>query len=138
MIKHCPRTGCRRGSPISEKCLKSVFDNHRSGRQATTVRDENIEEGKKLTTEDRRLTVFVIADERQINREINDSWCLRYDPETKWHIMESLSPALYRRENIVVEKSRIKTMIITFFNSQRIIHNEFLPEEANRKAARYI
>ncbi|GFV58571.1 hypothetical protein TNCV_2897481 [Trichonephila clavipes] len=51
------------------KSRESVSDNPRSGRLVTSVRDENIEKVRKLITKGRQLTVHVIADELQINRE---------------------------------------------------------------------
>ncbi|GFW24469.1 hypothetical protein TNCV_607101 [Trichonephila clavipes] len=51
------------------KSIESVSDNPRSGRLATSVNDENIEKIRKLITEDRQLTVRMIADELLINRE---------------------------------------------------------------------
>ena len=48
---------------------ESVSDNPRSGRPATAVSDENIEKVRTSITNDRRLTVHMIADELQINRE---------------------------------------------------------------------
>jgi len=172
---------------------ESVSDNPRSGRPATSVSDENIVKVRKLITNDRRLTVRMIADELQINREsvrqivtqklgmkktccrlvphhltdvqkqarleasqdfvetadatphflncivtADESWCLRYDPETKRQSMEWRSPASPRRKKVRAEKSRIKTMLITFFDCHGIIHKEFLPEGTTLNAARYI
>lgn len=52
--------------------------------------------------------------------------------------MEWRSPASPRRKKVRAEKSRIKTMLITFFDNQGIIHKEFLPEGTTMNAARYI
>ncbi|GFX03357.1 hypothetical protein TNCV_3555831 [Trichonephila clavipes] len=63
-----------------------------------------------------------------------DDWCLRYDPETKRQCMEWHSPVSPRRKKVRAEKSRIRMMLITFFNSQGSIHKEFLPEGTTTNA----
>jgi len=57
----------------------------------------------------------------------DESWILEYDPETKcqsreWHTANSPHPKKAR-----MSKSKIKSMLICFFDSQRIVHKEFLP-----------
>ncbi|GFX17185.1 mariner Mos1 transposase [Trichonephila clavipes] len=68
----------------------------------------------------------------------DESWCLRYDPETKRQNMEWRSPSSLRQKQFRAEKSHIKTILISFFDSQDTIHKEFLPEEMTENAARYI
>ncbi|GFU38055.1 hypothetical protein TNCV_4275631 [Trichonephila clavipes] len=60
----------------------------------------------------------------------------KYDPEMKRQSMEWRSPASPHRKNVTAEKSPVKTMIITIFDSQGIIHKEFLPEGTTLTAAR--
>ncbi|GFY17602.1 hypothetical protein TNCV_3519571 [Trichonephila clavipes] len=57
------------GSPTNRKGRERVFDNPRSGRSVTSVSDENIIKLRKLITKDRPITVRIIADKLQINRE---------------------------------------------------------------------
>ena len=57
----------------------------------------------------------------------DESWILEYDPETKcqsweWHTTNSLRPKKVR-----MSKSKIKSMLICFFDSQGIVHKEFVP-----------
>ncbi|GFU38471.1 mariner Mos1 transposase [Trichonephila clavipes] len=52
--------------------------------------------------------------------------------------MEWRSPELPRRKKVKAKKSRFKTMFITFFDSQNIIHKEFLLEGTTMKVSRYI
>jgi len=52
---------------------------------------------------------------------------LEYDPETKrqsreWHTANSPRPKRAR-----MSKSKIKSMLICFFDSQVIVHKEFVP-----------
>ncbi|GFV33599.1 hypothetical protein TNCV_4567141 [Trichonephila clavipes] len=42
----------------------------------------------------------------------------KYNPETKRQNMQWSSPALPRRKKVRAEKSRIETMLITFFDGQ--------------------
>jgi len=57
----------------------------------------------------------------------DESWILEYDPEKKcqsweWHIVNSPRPKKAR-----MSKSKIKSMLICFFESQGIVHKEFVP-----------
>jgi len=57
----------------------------------------------------------------------DESWILEYNPETKrqsqeWHTANSPNPKKAR-----MSKSKIKSMLICFFDSQGIIHKEFVP-----------
>lgn len=57
----------------------------------------------------------------------DESWIFEYDPETKrqskeWHTSNSPRPKKPR-----MSKSKVKTMLITFFDSDGIVHKEFLP-----------
>jgi len=57
------------------------------------------------------------------------SWILEYDPETKrqsqeWHTAKSPRPKKAR-----MSKSKIKYRLICFFDSQGIVHKEFVPPE---------
>lgn len=57
----------------------------------------------------------------------DESWIFEYDPETKrqskeWHTSNSPRPKKAR-----MSKSKVKTMLISFFDSNGIVHKEFLP-----------
>ena len=57
----------------------------------------------------------------------DESWVFDYNPETKqqsaeWHIKSSPPP-----KKAHLGRSRVKTMLIVFFNSHGILHKEFLP-----------
>lgn len=58
----------------------------------------------------------------------DESWTFQYDPETKaqsseWHTPESPRPKKAR-----MSKSRVKTMLIVFFDKRGLIHKEFVPQ----------
>ena len=57
----------------------------------------------------------------------DESWVFDYDPETKrqseeWHMKSSPHPQKAR-----MSRSRVKTMIIVFFDSCGIVDKEFVP-----------
>ena len=56
-----------------------------------------------------------------------ESWILEYDPQTKhqsreWHTGNSSRPKKVR-----MSKSKIKLILICFFDCEGIVHNEFVP-----------
>ena len=59
----------------------------------------------------------------------DETWIFEYDPETKcqscqWKSQTSPRPNLKARPS----KSKVKVMLITFFDVRRIVHSEFLPQ----------
>jgi len=91
---------------------------------------------KNLKTEqkaNRRYVCFVLLGglEREpefFSRVItgDESWILEYDAETKrqnqeWHTAKSPRPKKAR-----MSKSKIKSMLICFFDSHEIVHKEFV------------
>ena len=57
----------------------------------------------------------------------DETWVYQYDPETKrqsaqWKTANSPRPKKFRHS-----KSRVKTMLLTFFDTRGILHYEFLP-----------
>lgn len=57
----------------------------------------------------------------------DESWCFEYDPTTKRQSSEWIGPDEDRPVKVRASKSKVKTMLITFFDSKGIIHKEFLP-----------
>ena len=51
----------------------------------------------------------------------DESWVFDFDPETKWHTKSSPRPKKAR-----MNRSRVKNMIIVFFDSRGIVHKEFV------------
>jgi hypothetical protein len=56
----------------------------------------------------------------------DESWVFQYDPETKLQSMQWTSESPTRPRNFLLQKSKIKTMLITFFDKQGVIHKEFI------------
>jgi len=89
---------------------------------------------KELTEEQKQRRVTICQDllERQddiLGRVVtgDETWVYQYDPETKrqsaqWKTANSLRPKKFRQS-----KSRVKTMLLTFFYIRRIVRYEFVP-----------
>ena len=50
-----------------------------------------------------------------------------YDPETKRQSSEWVGETSPRPKELKFQKSRIKTMLIFFFDSQDVVHKKFVP-----------
>ena len=57
----------------------------------------------------------------------DETWCFEYDPETKRQSAEWKAPDEPKPKKSRMEKSKIKTLLITFYDSKGIIHKEFVP-----------
>jgi hypothetical protein len=70
------------------------------------------------------------ADKNFFNTVItgDETWCFAYDPETKRHSSEWVGETAPLPKKLKFQKSRIKTMLIIFFDSQGVVHTEFVPE----------
>ena len=58
----------------------------------------------------------------------DESWFFRYDPETKRQSLQWKTPASPRPKKARMSKSKVKTMLIVFFDHRGIVHLEFVPE----------
>lgn len=67
----------------------------------------------------------------------DESWCFEYDPSTKRQSSEWITPGTPKPKKVRSVKSKIKTMLIAFFDSDGIIHHEFLPKGHTLNAAFY-
>lgn len=56
-----------------------------------------------------------------------ETWCFEYEPETKRHSAEWRSQDEGKPKKSRLEKSKVKTMLICFYDSKGIIHKEFVP-----------
>jgi hypothetical protein len=68
----------------------------------------------------------------------DEIWCFAYNPETKRQISERVSQTVPRPKKLKFQRSRIKTMLIIFFDSQGVVHKEFVPEGKTVNAEFYI
>ena len=53
---------------------------------------------------------------------------LAYDPKTKWQSSEWVGETSPWPKTLIFQRFRIKTMLTIFFDSQGIVHKEFIPE----------
>ena len=58
----------------------------------------------------------------------DETWIFEYDPETKRQRCQWKSQTSLRLKKARQSKSKIKVMLITFFDVRSIIHSEFLPQ----------
>ena len=162
---------------------EEVEDDPKSGRPSTTKTADNIGKVNELVRSDRRLTVRMMAEELNINRESvriilseelgmrkmcakmvpkllsddqkqhrvrvcedtleeigadpdflrhiitgDETWVFQYDPETKRQSQQWFTPNSPRPKKARMSKSKIKTMLITFFDQKGLVHHEFVPQ----------
>jgi hypothetical protein len=59
----------------------------------------------------------------------DETWCFAQNPETKRQSSEWVGETSPRpKKKLKFQRSRIKTMLIIFFDSQGTVHKEFVPE----------
>jgi histone-lysine N-methyltransferase SETMAR len=68
----------------------------------------------------------------------DETWCYQYDPEAKHQSMEWRSKNSPRPKKARMSKSKIKTMLICFFNIMGIIHFKFVLEGTNVNQTFYV
>ena len=68
----------------------------------------------------------------------DETWCFQYDPETKRQSAEWKSKNSPQTKKVRKVPSKIKTMLITFFDSKGIIHKDFVPTGQTITGAYYL
>ena len=68
----------------------------------------------------------------------DDSWFFENDPETKRRSSESHNSASPRPKKARMSKSRMKAMLIVFFDAKGVFHYEFVPEGQTVNGAFYL
>ena len=58
----------------------------------------------------------------------DETWCFHYDPTTKCQSAEWKSPASSKGKKVRLQISKVKTMLVCFYDSKGIIHHEFVPQ----------
>ena len=57
----------------------------------------------------------------------DETWYYQFDPESKWQAMMWCSPTSLQPKKSRLQKSKVKTLLIAFFDNKGIIHKEFFP-----------
>jgi histone-lysine N-methyltransferase SETMAR len=58
----------------------------------------------------------------------DETWCFVYDPETKRQSSEWVGETFTRPRKLKFQRSRMKTVLIIFSDSQGVVHKEFVLE----------
>ena len=162
---------------------EAVEDDERAGRPVTSRTDKNIEKLNEIVHKDRRLSVRMMADIMNIDRETirkilhedlqmtkvcakmvpknltpeqkanrknicsdimeritedpeliekvvtcDETWIFQYDPETKRQSMHWKTPTSPRAKKARMSKSKLKVMLIVFFDIKGIVMIEWVPQ----------
>ena len=67
----------------------------------------------------------------------DETWCFAYDPTTKRQSAACVGETSPRPKKLRVQKSRVKAMLVIFFDWQGVIHKEFVPEGETINAVYY-
>jgi hypothetical protein len=67
----------------------------------------------------------------------NVTWCFAYDPKTKRQSSEWVRETSPPPKKPKFQRSRIKTMLIIFFDSQGVVYKEFVPDGKTLNAEFY-
>jgi len=59
---------------------------------------------------------------------IGETWCFACDPKTKRQISEWVDETFPRPQKLKFQTSCITNMLVNFFDSQGVVHKEFVPE----------
>lgn len=68
----------------------------------------------------------------------DETWCFQYDPETKRQSAEWKHPSEPNPKKSRLEKSKVKSMLICFYDSKGIIHREFVQSGQTVTAVFYL
>jgi hypothetical protein len=67
----------------------------------------------------------------------DETWCFAYDPKTKRQSSDWIGETSPWPKKLKFQRSRITTMLIIFFDSQGIVHKEFVPKGMTVNAEYY-
>jgi len=68
----------------------------------------------------------------------DETWCFAYDPATKRQCAEWVGQNSPKPKKLQFQKSRLKMMLIVFFDTEGVIHREFVPEGQKVNAELYM
>lgn len=115
---------------IGLRKLNSKFVPHRLTDDQKLYRIEHCKDIIKLARRDENFVKSIVTGD--------ETWCFQYEPETKRQSAEWRSPDEGNPKKSRFMKSKIKTMLISFYDSKGIIHKEFVPNGSTVNADYYL
>ena len=100
---------------LCAKMVPKLLNNDQKDRRLQVCQDIL----ERLQTEPNLLEKVITEDE---------SWIFEYNPETKQQSLQWKSPGSPRPKKARQSKSKVKLMLITFFDVRGIVYTEFLPQ----------
>ena len=67
----------------------------------------------------------------------DETWCFAYDPTKNVSPLHGSEKPRHGWKKLLFQKSRVKTMLVIFFDWQGVIHKEFVPEGETINAVYY-
>jgi hypothetical protein len=97
------------------------------------------EQREDRVTSRQDIIAMADADKNFFNKIItgDETWCFAYGPKTKRQSSECVGETSPWPNKLIFQRSRIKTMLIIFFNSQGAVQKDFIPEEKTVNAEFY-
>ena len=68
----------------------------------------------------------------------DETWCFAYDSATKRQSAEWVGQNYLKTKKLRFQKSRVKKILIVFFDAKGVIHREFVPEGQKVNAEFYV
>ena len=68
----------------------------------------------------------------------DETWCFAYDPATKRQSAEWVGQNSPKPKKLRFQKSRVKKMLVVFFDAEGVIRREFVPEGQKVNAEFYV
>jgi len=66
------------------------------------------------------------------------TWCFAYDPATERQSAEWVGQNYLKPKKLRFQKLRVKTMLIVFFDTEGVVHRQFVPEGHKVNAEFYV
>lgn len=172
---------------------EDVHDDKKTGRPLTSTTEENVEKIRVIVRQDRRMSIRLIAEQLNIDKETvrtilterlgmrkvcsrmvpriltddqkqkrveicsavlekirtspkfldlvitgDETWVFQYDPETKRQSMQWQTPSSPRLKKARMSRSKIKSMLVAFFDCRGVVHHKFVPPNQTVNQTLYI